>query len=92
MKNLINILCTIAICATALFFFDAATAAPGTHSAPRFTKVACEYEDSINCYWDATSTGNGEGHSFYAIPVGDRVCIKYWESKFNRKHGYCTAR
>jgi len=24
----------------------------------------CEEEDSDNCYWDADTRGNGEGHSF----------------------------
>lgn len=28
---------------------------------------ACELEDSPNCYWDATSAGNGEGVSFIDV-------------------------
>jgi hypothetical protein len=28
---------------------------------------ACEYEDSDNCYWDASSVGNGEGISFVTL-------------------------
>ena len=31
---------------------------------------ACEYEDSDNCYWDASSSGNGEGASFVAFRGG----------------------
>lgn len=28
---------------------------------------ACEAEDSTNCYWDASTQGNGVGSSFLAI-------------------------
>lgn len=28
------------------------------------TLPPCEYEDSANCYWNATSAGNGQGTSF----------------------------
>lgn len=31
----------------------------------RFPK--CEYEDSTNCYWDATTMGNGKGTSFVNV-------------------------
>ena len=27
----------------------------------------CPTEDSDNCYWDAQTQGNGQGHSFYTI-------------------------
>lgn len=27
----------------------------------------CEYEDSENCYWDATTMGNGTGTSFVNV-------------------------
>lgn len=27
----------------------------------------CEYEDSANCSWDASTAGNGVGTSFYDI-------------------------
>lgn len=30
------------------------------------TLEPCEYEDSMNCYWDAGESGNGEGRSFIA--------------------------
>lgn len=28
---------------------------------------ACEYEDSENCYWDASTMGNGVGVSFVNV-------------------------
>lgn len=28
------------------------------------TLAACTYEDSENCFWDATTSGNREGRSF----------------------------
>ncbi|NEB42571.1 hypothetical protein [Streptomyces sp. SID14515] len=30
------------------------------------TAVPCQYEDSVNCYWDAPKRGNSKGASFYA--------------------------
>ena len=27
----------------------------------------CAYEDSDNCFWDATLLGNGSGQSFYSL-------------------------
>jgi hypothetical protein len=38
------------------------------HDLPVYTYLPpCEYEDSSNCFWDAGSSGNGVGHSFYDI-------------------------
>jgi len=31
------------------------------------TATSCPTEDSINCYWDASTRGNGLGHSFTNI-------------------------
>lgn len=31
---------------------------------PTYTLPACQYEDSTNCYWDASARGNGQGASF----------------------------
>lgn len=31
----------------------------------------CPTEDSTNCYWDAQTMGNGEGHDFVIIEQGD---------------------
>jgi hypothetical protein len=58
----------------------------------RYLTTPCQYEDSVGCYWDARTMGNGEGHSFYAIPIGHKVCIQYWNRKYNRHHGSCYPR
>jgi hypothetical protein len=50
----------------------------------------CPQEDSINCYWNAGSSGNGEGHSFYSVRVGNKMCTIYTARKYNRKHGNCS--
>lgn len=42
----------------------------------------CEYEDSMNCYWNARSMGNGRGDSFIVIGTEDRHRI--WRVKFPR--------
>lgn len=31
---------------------------------PNITLTPCAQEDSINCYWDAATMGNGQGSSF----------------------------
>lgn len=49
----------------------------------------CPTDDAVNCYWDAHKQGNGQGHSFYAIPVGKKICIKYWDAAYDRSHGHC---
>lgn len=54
-----------------------------------FMTTPCAMEDSINCYWDASVRGNGQGHSFYSIRVGNMNCIKYWASRYDRTHGKC---
>lgn len=51
---------------------------------------ACQYEDSYNCYWDATASGNGKGHSFVAVKHDDKVCVYYKGKKYARSHNYCT--
>lgn len=35
--------------------------------APAGTLAVCEYEDSANCFWDATQSGNGLGKSFVDV-------------------------
>jgi hypothetical protein len=53
------------------------------------TGRACAQEDSVNCFWNARRQGNGHGHSFYSIRVGDQVCVIYWNRAYNRRHGHC---
>lgn len=49
----------------------------------------CIQEDSINCFWNAGKAGNGRGHSFVSVRVGDTDCVIYTERKYNREHGDC---
>ena len=57
----------------------------------------CKWEDSIQCYWNAGTMGNGRGHSFYAIRLGNtpkggvRVAIVYWDREYNIKNGYVVS-
>lgn len=44
--------------------------------------------DDVNCFWNARTMGNGKGHSFYAVRMGHRVSIIYWNREYNRKHGF----
>jgi hypothetical protein len=38
----------------------------------------CPTEDSINCYWDAKTQGNGQGRSFWTDADGN---VHYLEEK-----------
>lgn len=29
----------------------------------------CDREDSLNCYWDASVQGNGQGQSFFTLAM-----------------------
>lgn len=50
------------------------------HSLPVWMTTPCEYEDSSDCYWDAGTSGNGVGDSFYAVRTEPGVvCIRYWD-------------
>jgi hypothetical protein len=51
----------------------------------------CETRRSVDCYWDAIGQTGEWGRSYYAIRVGKQVCIKYWDAKYDRKHGRCKA-
>lgn len=65
----------------------AAQAAPEQYDASIFR--SCKYEDSMNCFWDASSQGNGKGHSFIAVQIGKINCIIYTDRKYARRHNYC---
>lgn len=59
---------------------------------PRWMSSPCKYEDSSNCFWDATIQGNGTGRSFYSIKVGKKDCVVYWHNKFAKKNNYCVKK
>jgi hypothetical protein len=54
-------------------------ALPAPAAAPDFTGwPPCEYEDSVNCRWDAGTSGNGVGDSFVSLALPDgRVALIY---------------
>ncbi|MFJ9900220.1 hypothetical protein ACIQPR_43520 [Streptomyces sp. NPDC091280] len=43
----------------------------------------CETEDSVNCYWDASSQGNGHGHSFVVDKAGHVTYVNAFNDGFN---------
>ena len=52
-------------------------------------KRPCQYEDGVNCYWNAGVAGDGGGHSFYSVRAGGLVCTLYTHNKYARKHNRC---
>ena len=71
--------------ATVQLIGSAAAEAPS----PVWLTRPCAYEDSVNCYWDAGDTGNGGGHSFFAVRVRDQVCVLYGDDRYARRHNRC---
>ncbi len=57
---------------------------------PRWLTRPCTYEDSVNCYWDATVQGTGTGQSFFAVRVRDEVCVLYADDRYARRHNRCV--
>lgn len=37
----------------------------------------CPTEDSLNCYWDADTMGNGQGNSYVTWNVGETQFVIY---------------
>lgn len=75
-----------------------ATAGTATHgsaapSLPKWMTRPCAEEDSVNCYWDAQTMGNGKGHSFYVRKLpGDitgLACIFYVKPRDARRWDHC---
>lgn len=66
---------------------------PGSNP-PNWMTVACPTEDSAACYWDASTQGDGLGHSFYSI-IFDRGtskarnCIAFWDKDFGVTNNRC---
>jgi hypothetical protein len=60
---------------------------------PVWTTRPCKTEDSVNCFWDARTQGNGRGHSFIVRQVPGRahmVCVFYVDRRYAKKHDYCS--
>lgn len=67
-----------------------AGAAAAEAPSPRWLTTPCQLEDSVNCFWDAGESGNGSGHSFFAVRVRDEVCVLYGEDRYARRHNHCV--
>lgn len=60
---------------------------PGDARVPAYIRTPCPYQDSVNCYWNAATRGNGLGHSYYAIRVGrSGVLVRYWNRSYGKTH------
>lgn len=65
-----------------------------THTMPRWATRPCPEEDSVNCYWDAGTSGNHKGHSFMVRQFPGRrhmVCVMYVKPADARRWDYCEA-
>lgn len=51
----------------------------------------CASEDSVGCWWNASESGNGVGHSFVAVQRHGGYCIAYLAPKYAATHNYCGA-
>src|SRR3954471_23215258 len=66
--------------------------AVGQTPAPVWLSRLCKYEDSANCFWNAGTTGNGRGHSFYAVLTRTReVCLLYTDDRYAKHHNHCIS-
>lgn len=57
-----------------------AVAAPARPDLPAWQTHPCKSEDSVNCYWNAHTMGNGQGLSYYVRELPGRrrmVCVFY---------------
>ena len=66
-----------------------AGAAAAEAPSPWWLSRPCPNEDSVNCYWDAETAGDGEGHSFFAVRVRGEVCMLHVERAYARRHNQC---
>lgn len=49
----------------------------------------CATKRSVDCYVDVIGQTGQFGWSYWRIRVGHKVCIRYWDAVYNRKHGHC---
>lgn len=84
------ILAALALVAGLTVHATAADTRPGP--LPTWTTRPCAYEDSNNCRWDATTAGNGAGHSFIVrrLPGTRLVCVFYTAPRYAARHDHCT--
>lgn len=84
MRNIVRVL-TVALAAVLVTIVPAS----GAGQSPKWLTTPCQQEDSTNCYWDASKSGNGVGHSYYAVKVGHKTCVLYWGDRYAKRHNYC---
>lgn len=89
LKGLVVAAVALAAIGTAVAEDSSAAELAPAHVAKWMT-TPCAAEDSSNCYWDAGSTHNGHGHSWYAVCIDHHRVVIYWQHKYNLKHGYVT--
>lgn len=90
MRRTLTTLAAAAIIATGGGIAADAHQAETRHRDVAIPTTPCKYEDSVNCYWDAGSMGNGSGHSFWVIEqASGKVCIRYLNPRVNRRQGEC---
>lgn len=61
---------------------------------PQSVNHPCAQEDSVNCYWNANTQGNGAGHSFITREFPGKahmVCVMYVKARDARRWDYCEA-
>lgn len=66
---------------------------PALHgSVGHATTNTCRFNDGSpgDCHWNAKKQGDGLGHSFYRVRVGNKDCFIYWADQFNRQNGHCV--
>ena len=62
--------------------------------APRraaWMSTPCPTEDSVNCYWNHKTMGDGHGRSFYVREVDGKVCRFFVKTKYAAKHDGCRV-
>ena len=90
----LSLLVASLLVATGLSVASSASADAPTPVTTWFAERPCQYEDSVNCGWDAGTQGNGGGHSFIVrqVPGSARmVCVFYTERSYARTHDYCQS-
>jgi hypothetical protein len=64
-----------------------ATMAPEPYSG--WVTEPCETKRSVDCYWEPMSRTGEWGQAYWRIRVGHKVCVRYWDARYNRTHGHC---
>lgn len=96
-RPLIGAAVACAVIALAAPAVSAETTAPPART--HWMRTPCAQEDSLDCQWNAGTSGNGAGHSFYRVKravvnahgrtVGRVVCVYYVTHADARKWDAC---